>query len=426
MKLIYRIILRLSIALSIVLAGWAAFFYITIIREINDEVDDSLEDYSEQLIIRFLGGEELPSENSNTNNQYYLSEVTAAYAAGRPHVHYTDSMVYIPQKGETEPARILTTIYRDGQGKYYELVVFIPTIDKHDLKAAILSRIVILYVGLLLVILLVNVWVYQHSTRPLYRLLAWLDRYRIGANNLPLQNDTDITEFRKLNEAAVRHMMRAEEVFEEQKQFIGNASHEMQTPLAVCRNRLENLMQDESLSEAQLEELAKAHHTLEYITRLNKTLLLLSKIDNRQFTDTQDVEINSLVRKLVEDYQEVYAYMDIQVEIREIDILILGIHETLAAILINNLLKNCYIHNREHGSICIEISSSRIVFRNTGQDFPLPSRLIFERFYQGNKKEGSVGLGLALVRSICDLAGLSVAYCFEDELHCFAVSVSTP
>ena len=99
-------------------------------------------------------------------------------------------------------------------------------------------------------------------------------------------------------------------MFEQQKQFIGNASHEMQTPLAICRNRLEMLMEDENLSESQLEELMKTHQTLEHITKLNKSLLLLSKIENGQFTDTVQVEVNKLLRQYLEDYKEVYQYRE--------------------------------------------------------------------------------------------------------------------
>ena len=103
-----------------------------------------------------------------------------------------------------------------------------------------------------------------------------------------------------MNEAAVRYAERSEQMFEQQKQFIGNASHEMQTPLAICRNRLEMLMEDENLSESQLEELMKTHQTLEHITKLNKSLLLLSKIENGQFTDTVQVEVNKLLRQYLE------------------------------------------------------------------------------------------------------------------------------
>lgn len=423
MKLIYRIIIRLLIFLTIILAFWAAFFYIALMDEINDEIDDSLEDYSEQIITRFLANEELPLTISNSNNQYYLKEITAEYAQSKPNISYVDSMVYIPSENETEPARVLTTIYRNEDGTYYELVVSVPTIEKNDLKEAILYWIIFLYIGLLFVIILVNIWIYHHSNRPLWKLLHWMDRYKVGGKNIPLENETDIVEFKKLNEATVRNMKRAEEVFEEQKQFIGNASHEMQTPVAICRNRIESLMEEESLSEKQLEELAKIHHTLEYITKLNKSLLLLSKIDNRQFTGTADIEMNSLIKKLAHDYEEVYSYMGISIEVKETAIFKIRINESLAGILINNLLKNSYVHNMPHGRICIEISSSKLVFKNTGQDFPLNDKLIFERFYQGTKKEGSTGLGLALVKSICDMAKLNLNYNFEDNMHCFTIHI---
>lgn len=422
MKLIYHIIIRLSIVLSAVLAIWAIFFYMRMIDEINDETDDALEDYAEQIIMRQLAGEEMPSESSNSNNQYYLREITIEEAYGKPHIHYMDSMVYIPLKRETEPARILTTVYKDEDRKYYELVVAIPTIEKKDLKEAILYWMIFLYFGLLLCILLINIWVYHQSNRPLHKLLAWLNKYKIGGENTPLKNDTSITEFRRLNEAVVKSMQRNEQVFEEQKQFIGNASHEIQTPLAVCRNRLENLMEDESLTESQLEELSKTLQTLEQITRLNKTLLLLSKIENRQFPGTHEIELNSIIKKNIEDYQEVYGHMGIDVEIKESGIFKVVINETMADILVNNIIKNAFIHNVTGGKISIEISPSKLVVRNSGQDFSLNPQLIFNRFYQGNKKPESSGLGLALIKSICDQEKLLVNYTFENYFHCFEIS----
>lgn len=422
MKLIYHIIIRLSIVLSIVLAIWAVFFYMRMINEINDETDDSLEDYAEQIIMRQLAGEEIPSENNNTNNQYYLKEISTGEVQNKPHIHYMDSMIYIPLKRETEPARILTTIYRDQNGKYYELVVAIPTIEKKDFKEAILYWMIFLYFGLLLCILLINIWVYYRSNRPLHKLLAWLNRYKIGKENAPLKNNTGITEFRKLNEAVVRSMQRSEGVFEEQKQFIGNASHEIQTPLAVCRNRLENLMEDESLTEFQLEELAKTLQTLEQITRLNKTLLLLSRIENKQFPGTDEIELNFIIRKNMQDYAEVYAHMNIEVEIRESGIFKVTMNETLADILVNNIIKNAFVHNIASGKIDIEISSSKLIIQNNGQDFSLDSQLIFKRFYQGHKKPESSGLGLALIKSICDLEKLRIDYAFENNFHRFEIS----
>ena len=379
MKLIYRIVIRISLLLILVLGVWAVFFYMAMMDEVNDEVDDSLEDYSEVIIIRTLAGEELPSQNTGSNNQYYLREVTEEYADSREDITYKDSMVYIVEKGETEPARILTTIFKDDENRFYELTVSTPSIEKEDLTAAIRNWMIFLYVALLLVIIVVNVWVFQQSMRPLYVLLHWLDGYRIGSKNKPLENDTQITEFRKLNEAAIRNAERSEQLFEQQKQFIGNASHEIQTPLAICRNRLEMMMEDESLSESQLEELMKTHQTLEHITKLNKSLLLLSKIDNGQFTETVELELNELLKQYLDDYKEVYAYREIQTEVVEKGVFRVQMNESLATILITNLLKNAFVHNVDGGHIRIEITSHRFTFCNSGVDKAFVNKAKTER-----------------------------------------------
>ena len=116
----------------------------------------------------------------------------------------------------------------------------------------------------------------------------------------------------------------------------------MQTPLAICRNRLEMLMEDENLSESQLEELMKTHQTLEHITKLNKSLLLLSKIENGQFTDTVQVEVNKLLRQYLEDYKEVYQYREIITSIEEEGVFYLTINETLAVVLLTNFVEECF------------------------------------------------------------------------------------
>lgn len=422
MKLIYRIVIRLSLLLTLVLGLWASFFYVTLIDEINDEVDDALEDYSEQIIIRSLAGEELPSDHTNSNNQYFLNPVSAEYASARLHLSYLDSMVYIAQKREYEPSRVLSTIYKDSDGQYHELVVMTPNIEKQDLQEAIFNWVIILYLTLLVVVLALTIWVYYGSTRPLYRLLAWLDSYQVGGKNKPLDNPTAITEFRKLNEAAVHNLKRAEDLFEHQREFIGNASHEMQTPLAVCSNRLETLMEDEGLSESQLTELAKTYQTLEYLSKLNKTLLLLSKIDNNQFLNKSEINLNQLVLKISQDYAEVYAYKDINLEIKELGELRVVMDETIAGVLINNLLKNSYVHNKVGGRVEIELHASKLVIMNSSDHEALDSTLIFDRFYQGTKKEGSTGLGLALVSSIIKAENLRIDYFYSNNMHGFEIN----
>lgn len=422
MKLFNRVLMHLLVGSVFILMGWAVVFYMGIMEEINDEVDDSLEDYTELIITRSLAGKELPAHDSGSNNQYYLKEVDVSYALSRNAISYKDSMVYIPEKQETEPARILTTIFKDVEGKYYEVAVYTPSIEKQDLRRAIFQLLIALFVCLLIAFLIINVWVFHQSMKPFYRLLAWMDNYRLGKKNVALENPTHTTEFLKLNEAVIRYTAHSEEVFEQQKQFIGNASHELQTPLAICQNRLEMLMEDETLSEHQMEEILKTYQTLEYVSKLNKSLLLLSKIDNSQFVETSDVCLNEVLRRYVEDYQEVYDYREIRLSIKEKGEFRLRMNETLAVVLVTNLLKNAFVHNINEGIISIEITPDGMAFGNTGGDAALDEKRIFERFYQGSrKKEGSTGLGLAIVDAICRQYHLSVSYQFWDKMHRFVI-----
>lgn len=420
MKLFHLVLSRISLALTVILALWAAFFYVTMVEEINDETDDSLSDCAERLIIRSLSGEDLPSESNGSNNQFYLYEVSDEYAGMHPHLSYHDEMVYITDKGETEPARVLTVIFQTDGGQFMELVVYTPTIEKYDLRQAILGWIVFLYVVLLLVIVLLNAWIFHRHMKPLYKLLNWLDRYRLGRENEPLENNTRITEFHKLNEAAVLSAQRSERLYEQQKQFIGNASHEMQTPLAICRNRLEMLMEDDTFTEKQLNELIKTHQTLENLTRMNKSLLLLCKIENGQFADGKPVCLEALLHRYLEDYQEVYAYRHIQVSVEVAAPFCVEMNESLALVLVANLLKNAFVHNAEGGKLHITVTADSFAVSNTGEG-PLDEKRIFERFYQGRKKEGSTGLGLALVDSICKATRLSVQYAYEGGMHTFRI-----
>lgn len=421
MKLIYRVTSRISVALLIVMAIWASLFYFIIIDEINDETDDALEDYSENIITRALAGETLPSVDNGTNNTYYIEEVTPEYARQNPGIRYFDEMIYLQSKEETEPARILKTIFRDAENSYFQLTVAIPTIEKEDLQETILWWIVFLYLLLLMAVIMINVIVLHGSFRPLYKLLAWLDHFKVDSKLIPLDNDTNVTEFRKLNEAMIRSAERNIETYEQQKTFIGNASHELQTPLAICKNRLEMLMEDPEITENQLEQIAKTEETLEHIIKLNRTLLLLSKIENRQFPDRKIISVNDIIRKQMDDYREVYAYRNITVELTEEAQPDVEMNETLATVMISNLLKNAYTHNIDGGTISITIGPSRITIANTGSEEPLDPAKIFKRFYQGTKKEGSTGLGLALTESIIKLYGMQINYHYSKRMHIFEI-----
>ena len=420
MQFIYRIALRLTAVLLPLMAVWGALFYFTMVDEIRDEADDSLEDYSAMIISRILSGEELPQGNDGSNNSFEVRAVDSNYAATHPHLRYHDENIYIPDKREQEPARVLTSIFSDAEGQFYELMVMTPTFEKNDLFEAVLAWIVVLYVALLFIVLVVTMIIFRRSLQPLYDLLHWLDAYRPGGRPQSVPNKSDVEEFRRLNVALQQAVDRSEELFERQSQFIGNASHELQTPLAIIGNRVEWLLDSPSITEEEAGELFKIQKTLSRAVRLNKTLLLLTKIDNGQFPESVEVDIVTALEEGVESYGDVYAAREVNFTHNLPAELKVTMNESLATTLISNLVKNAYVHTPQGGDAHIEIVGRTLRVSNTGGE-PLDREHIFERFYQAARKEGSTGLGLALVAAVCRYYNLRLEYFFADGKHNFEV-----
>lgn len=420
MQFIYRIALRLTAVLLPLMAVWGALFYFTMVDEIRDEADDALEDYSAMIISRILSGEELPQGNDGSNNSFEVRAVDSNYAATHPHLRYHDENIYIPDKREQEPARVLTSIFSDAEGQFYELMVMTPTFEKNDLFEAVLAWIVVLYVALLFIVLVVTMIIFRRSLQPLYDLLHWLDAYRPGGRPQSVPNKSDVEEFRRLNVALQQAVDRSEELFERQSQFIGNASHELQTPLAIIGNRVEWLLDSPSITEEEAGELFKIQKTLSRAVRLNKTLLLLTKIDNGQFPESVEVDIVTALEEGVESYGDVYAAREVNFTHNLPAELKVTMNESLATTLISNLVKNAYVHTPQGGDAHIEIVGRTLRVSNTGSE-PLDKEHIFERFYQAARKEGSTGLGLALVAAVCRYYNLRLEYFFADGKHHFEV-----
>lgn len=421
MKLIYRIALRLSAVLIPLMALWATLFYFMTVDEINDEADDALGDYSELIIIRMLAGRELPPLNDGSNNSYSITPIPREYAESKSHIEYYDAEVYIPEKEETEPARILSTIFCDNDDNYYELKVAMPTFEKEDLVRTILFWIILLYFTLLITLIGVTTWIFHRSMKPLYDLLQWLDHFTPGKPGSPVPDNTNITEFHKLNQAVQEAADRSLVLFEQQKQFIGNASHELQTPLAILGNRIEWLLDNTEPNEKQVEELFKMQRSLNHIVRLNKTLLLLTKIENGQFPESSPVDIAALIGEQAPLYNEIYESRHIDCHLDLPDHFVVSMNDSLASTLVTNLLKNAYVHTEPGHRIDISLHNGTLTIANDG-DTPLDAAHIFDRFYQGHKKEDSTGLGLALVKAVCRYYNLHIEYRHANGRHYFTVT----
>ena len=422
MKLKHVVVGRVSLVMVFVMSLWAVLFYMALMEEANDEVDDTLQSCSEVIMLKWLSGKEMPLQSNESVNHYYLREVPADYAQQVPAMIFRDEELFMAERVESEPARSLTSIFQTADGKYSQLKVIIPTFDKEDFRQAIVNWMLCLYILMMIVLVSIIIWKYNKHMRPLYKVLHWLEAYQVGRKNPPLDNPTKVEEFIQLNETAQAFVQRSEAVFEQQKVFIGNVSHEMQTPLAISLNRLEMLMDDDALTERQLAELIKTHQTLTHLTRLNKSLLLLFKIDNNQFIEETTVSFRQLVEKYLDDYKEVYMHKHIQVTCQVVSDFTVQMNDMLANMLITNLLKNAFVHNVESGKLRIEIQKEYFSIQNSGVSTPLDSVKIFQRFYQQQKNEGNTGLGLAIADAVCKHSALALEYIYHTGVHEFRIS----
>lgn len=420
MKLIHYTFRKLSLALGIILLLWAVFFYIQILHEVEDETNDSLEYYKEVIIREALTDSTMLVDHVDIMSKYYILEVDAAEADLTKDEYY-DAFIYSEMEGEYEPVRVLRTYFRTADGRYYRLTINTSTLEKDDMVEAILWSLVILYIVLLACILGVSHFVFRKSMRPFYNVIAWLSNFRLGKKNDPLDNETKVEEFKVLNQAIREVTCRNEELYTRQKEFVENAAHELQTPLAVCMNKVEWLSENPACTEEQLMEYAELHRALGHVVKLNKSLLLLSRIENKQFPDTRTIEMNELVHTVAGDLSEIYGHKQINVSIEDIGTLVATLNESLAATLVTNLIKNAFVHNKSGGFVHIRLTTHELSIYNSGEsDEKLDVEKLYHRFStQGIKKE-STGLGLAIVRAIIDLYGLRLEYihngCHEFKL----------
>lgn len=419
MKLLRYTYRKLALLLFLLMAVWGVLFYYAIIDEVVDETDDTLENYGEILMESALHDPSILETEGSLMSFYKFTPISEEEGRHYRQVFY-DATVYIELEDEDEPVRVMCTAFRMPDGQYYELKLMISILERDDMVEAMLW-----YLGALFLLFLICTsigiqLVLKGVFRPLHRLLDWLHCIQPGKEVPPLDNPTKIREFRQLSDAALDMGNRSYKAYEEQKQFIENASHELQTPLAIVRGKVELLAESEGMTEQQMEQLDEIYATLGRAVKLNKSLLLLSRIENGQYTEMEDVSVDEILDELLPDLMDIYEHKQVRlIRKREEQPFIIRCNHSLAQILVSNLVKNSLLHNREGGELQVLTTPTSLVIKNTG-DVPLDGEKLFRRFYHGmDGKKDSTGLGLAIARSIALSSSLKLTYEWQDGMHTF-------
>jgi signal transduction histidine kinase len=274
---------------------------------------------------------------------------------------------------------------------------------------------------ILLVSFLINRLVLKKIWQPFYQSLDAVKRFNISDNQplrLPAAN---VDEFDLMNQTLERMTSQAAHEYLSLKTFSENASHEIQTPIAIIRSKLDLLIQDEQLSEKQSGILQAAYDSIQKLSSLNQSLLLLAKIENKQFAEAQPVDIEKKLKDKINDFQELWMNKEIRTDLQSSPAVLL-MNAELADILLNNLLSNATRHNYTGGKILISLDKNQLTVRNTSMLPALDEKQLYHRFFKSAGGCVSNGLGLSIIKQICGASAIRTSYKYENKMHCFKLS----
>mgnify|MGYP002752503969 FL=1 len=409
----------LTLTFLLILAVWAAVFYAYILDEVYDNIDDGLKDKKTLIIQNILRHPELLKINEFGIEDFRVYPSQDDFS---DHNVLSNAFFYMPFDDEDEPYRVLKTSFYDRDMKPYTLEIRTSTVEKDDLLFNLAIALGVLYVVLVLSMYLVNLLVINKIWKPFKGILTAIRQYEVG-NKTKLQPIvTDVIEFNVLHDNIQQMWQRNEVVFEEQKVFIENASHELQTPLAITLNKLELLADDPSLTEKQLVQLSEVKQSLMRMTHLNKSLLMLTRIENHQYKQAESISFQALTATIIEDLSDLIAFKELEITVKEDSDFQVEMNKDLATVLVSNLLRNAIKYTEKGREIQVRLEENSFQVKNTAKDgIRLDSNKIFQRFHKGQQDATSTGLGLAIVKSISDSYQLQVKYSFEEKMHCFTL-----
>jgi signal transduction histidine kinase len=339
----------------------------------------------------------------------------------KPHIQY--SLLYDDHARKKKTFRVLTFFIQAGAQQYKVTIVKPTEATSRFLRIVIIITIATIFL-IIIASLLINRIVLHKLWRPFYATIATMRNFKLGTKNKLIFDETDIDEFSFMNQSLQQVAHKADEEYQVLKEFTENASHEIQTPLAIIRSKLDLLIQDEHLSEEQSKKLQSAYIGLKKISRLNKSLLLLTKIDNYQFTDIEAVDVKEKIEEKIVQFQELWQNNHIAVT-KTLSSSRIQANPELIDILLNNLLSNATKHNVPDGNISITLREGLLEICNTGPAHQLDKSRLFKRFYKEARHSSHNGLGLSIIKQICEVSGIDPVYQFKENKHFFTLSWSS-
>lgn len=394
--------------------GSIAFYFVldyVLTRQLNETLRSE-----QQEIVEYVALHQQLPEIENTKHQWITVEkANAPLPKSKPR----SIPFYNKQEDETEYIRQLTFSISVAQ-QYYRVTVNKSEAETDDL----LKLIILITIGMIGMILLFNYIINRKLInrlwQPFYKTIDKIKEYQLS-DKQPLQlSKESIDELDLLNDSLNKMTRSIYHDYNALKSFTENASHEMQTPLAVIRSKVDMLLQQPEWKEKSLKELLAIEDATLKLSKLHQSLLLLTKLENRQFVLNELINLKVIIEHKLQEREELFVSKQLKVVTDCKDVTV-NFHQHLAEIMINNLLNNVIKYTPAGGLIFIMLNDESLTYKNTATNTALDKNKTFQRFYKTEESHDGTGLGLAIVKEICNLAGFGIAYEFSDQQHIFII-----
>ncbi|MBS1623411.1 MAG: HAMP domain-containing histidine kinase [Bacteroidetes bacterium] len=400
----------LSIA---IIALGAICFYVALEKFIDDDVNEKLAIQKERIERGLARIDSISIESRVLNKDIVYTKLVADENYPQTQV---DTSIFEPFDREFVPYRVLSfTAHTRSEG--YRVQIYQSLIESDDITHRI-SRIALIIFGIYISLLVVlNRLISRRLWRPFYTILEQLKGFDLKSEKPLVTTDTSTDEFAVLNTSVQQMMDKVQLDYRNLKEFTENASHETQTPLAIIRSKVELLLQADDVSEYQWQQLTSINDAVSKLSRLNKALLLLAKIDNNQFGEMQNINLSARVRDYITELEDLIALKELVIHPDIEEGVVTRMNPYLLDVLLENILMNAIRHNIMHGFISIHVKRGLLEVYNSGEALTVDPQTLFERFRKGTVQNDSVGIGLSLVHRIAVGAGMKIQYTYSNKVH---------
>ncbi|PIB36401.1 hypothetical protein BFP72_13840 [Reichenbachiella sp. 5M10] len=406
MKLVQKFILFYLLLSLVVLSLGGVYYYVTFTELIDKETDYELKSQVNQLS-RFID-KGVPYQSLNDKN-IQINRITDTLGIQVTHSLY-DTMAYHGPSKEVIHHRKINKVTQ-VQDQWYRFQIFESVVEPLDTFYGTFKATAVVFLLLSVLSVLYSLFISKWLLKPFHHTLSKIKDFNVQTSTPLVMEPSRTYEFEKLNDFIENMTNRTVRDYNNLKEFSENIAHEIRTPLAIASGKLDLLIQDKNQDEQQMNWIVQAQNALNKVSKIQQSLVTLSRIENEEFNQSTNIQLKPLIETLCLEKEDIFELKDIHLKTLLSSDVTLQNDPVLIEVLLHNLLQNAIKHNLPaDGFIDIQLTRQSFVISNSGAQLNTSTADLMKRFKKNSAQSDSIGLGLSIVKKICEVSGYTLTY----------------